>query len=70
MNKIFLILPAIIIVSSVYANNPADTATFKDIKTPVGISYFGDYLGTKPGLNITLENTLKIIFIHKKTTGW
>jgi hypothetical protein len=43
-----------------------DSVRIVAAKIPVGISYIGDYLGTKPGCEIFIENPLKLYEKHKK----
>lgn len=71
MNKVkqtFTVLILLFGASTLVAQNSTTTNEKVMYNLPASVAYMGDYLGTKPGINITFENSLRNTFLTKKNS--
>jgi hypothetical protein len=64
----FVVLILILSTTMLMAQKSSEYGEKVLYNLPVSLSYMGDYLGTKPGLNITFENSLKKTYLTKKNS--
>jgi len=67
-NSIFITVFLLFAPVLLFSQKVTDSFNTIEVNTPVSISYLGDYLFSKPGVNLTIENTIRQTILTKKSS--
>ncbi len=70
MNKTNILITVFLLFAPflLFSQKVTDSLKVATVNTPVSISYIGDYMFTKPGVKLSMENTIRQTFLKKKSS--
>lgn len=67
-NSILITVFLLLTPSLLFSKGVIDSVKTVTLNTPVSISYLGDYIFTKPGVKLSMENTIRQTILKKRSS--